>query len=67
IKEEVRLREEWKKQQKVANFLLSGAQGASCWAQGAGGSTSFTVCCLFPAQRASRAAHCACFSGKCHF
>ncbi|MCI89620.1 hypothetical protein A2U01_0110909, partial [Trifolium medium] len=63
----VRLREEWKKQQKAANFLLPGVQGASCWAQDAGGSCSFAVCCLFPAQRASRAAHCAGISGKYSF
>ncbi|MCI87095.1 hypothetical protein A2U01_0108376 [Trifolium medium] len=61
------MREEWKKQQKAAKFLLSGAQGCSPGAQGAGFSTSFAVCCLFPAQRASRAVHCASFSGKCHF
>ncbi|MCI64749.1 hypothetical protein A2U01_0086007, partial [Trifolium medium] len=41
--EEVQLREEWKKQQKAAKFCLPGAQGANLWAQGAGGSTRFSV------------------------
>ncbi|MCI97926.1 hypothetical protein A2U01_0119227, partial [Trifolium medium] len=48
-------------------LFLPGAQGAIPWAQGAAFSTRFAVCCLFPAQRTSRAARCASFSGKCRF